>query len=336
MRSWGVVFKGHGAFLPGRPISNRELQERHGLVFDLGKHEATTGIHTRHWASAGQATSHIAAGAAMEAMRRAHVDAKDLDRIVLGTSSADHTNLAAACRVQHLIGATCPASDITAACAGFIYAVEQAACLVRTGARHVLVIGADTKSRFIRAHDPVFGPIFSDGGGAVVLAAAEREGEGILDIRLWADGSGFETLYVPAGGSMMPASRETVEADLHGTTATLPGKELALAAARKMAELGHGILVRNGFSPKDVDVFIPHQANYYIMERIAEALGIPEQRMEVVIDRVGNCIAGTIPIALEQADSQGRLKPGALVLLVAAGAGYSGGALLYKVPRRNG
>ena len=336
MKSWGVVFQGVGAYLPGAPISNKELQERHGLVFDLEKHEATTGIRARHWAGALEATSHIAAGAAKVALVRAEVDAKDLDRIILGTSSADHTNLAAACRVQQLIGATCPASDITAACAGFIYALEQGANLVRTGSQRVLVIGADTKSRFIRANDPVFGPIFSDGGGAVVLAPTEREGEGILDIRLWADGSGFETLYVPAGGSMMPASKETVEGNLHGTMATMPGKELALAAAAKMAELGMEVLERNGYAAKDVDVFIPHQANYYLMRRIAESMGIPEERMEVAIDRVGNCIAGTIPIALEQACSQGRSQPGALVLLVAAGAGYSGGAVLYKVPFAHG
>ncbi|MFZ1659780.1 MAG: 3-oxoacyl-[acyl-carrier-protein] synthase III C-terminal domain-containing protein, partial [Flavobacteriales bacterium] len=216
---------------------------------------------------------------------------------------------------------------------GFIYAIEQGVGLVRSGAKHVLVIGADTKSRFIRANDPVFGPIFSDGGGAVLLAPAERAGEGILDVLLWADGSGFETLYVPAGGSMLPASEETVANNMHGTTATMPGKELAIAAAGKMAELGNEALARNSFTAKDVDVFIPHQANYYIMKRIAEGMGIPEEKMEVVIDRVGNCIAGTIPIALEQAHAEGRMKPGALVLMVAAGAGYTGGAVLYKVPK---
>ncbi|MGV9011383.1 MAG: 3-oxoacyl-ACP synthase III family protein [Flavobacteriales bacterium] len=336
MEHQGVVFKGFGAYLPGAPISNKELLEVHGQEFNLEKHEATTGIRTRHWAPKGLATSHIAAAAAEQALQRAGVEPNELDRIILGTSSGDHTNIAAACRVQYLLGANCPASDITAACAGFIYALEQGVGLVRNGAKNVLVIGADTKSRFIRANDPVFGPIFSDGGGAVVLGTAERAGEGILDILLWADGSGFETLYVPAGGSMLPASRETVEANLHGTTATMPGKELAIAAAEKMAELGNEVLVRNGYSASDVDVFIPHQANYYIMKRIAQAMGIPEERMEVVIDRVGNCIAGTIPIALEQAHIQGRLKPGDLVLLVAAGAGYTGGAVLYKVPQDEG
>lgn len=336
MGSWGAVFTGYGAFLPGPPISNRALLEQHGQQFDLEKHEATTGILARHWAAPGQATSHIAAEAAKRALQQAQLDPAQLDRIILGTSSPDYTNLAAACRVQQLIGATCPASDITAACAGFIYALEQAACLVRTGARHVLVIGADTKSRFIRADDPVFGPIFSDGGGAVVLSATDRPEAGLLDILLWADGSGFETLYVPAGGSMLPASRHTLEANLHGTLATMPGKELALGAARKMAELGRALLERNGLLPADVDVFIPHQANYYIMKHIAAQLGIAEERMGSVIHRVGNCIAGTVPIALEQAHAEGRLQPGALVLLVAAGAGYSGGAVLYQVPDANG
>lgn len=336
MADRGAVITGFGAFLPGEPISNRALQERHGQQFDLEKHEATTGIRARHWAAPGQATSHLAAEAARQALEQARLDPARLDRIILGTSSPDYSNLAAACRVQQLIGATCPASDITAACAGFIYALEQAACLVRTGAKHVLVIGGDTKSRFIRANDPVFGPIFSDGAGAVVLSAHDRTDEGLLDIHLWADGSGFETLYVPAGGSMLPASRQTVEDNLHGTMATLPGKDLALGAARKMAELGRTVLERNGLRPDDVDVLIPHQANYYIMKRIAEDLGIAEDRMESAIHRMGNCIAGTVPIALEQAHAQGRLKPGALVLLVAAGAGYAGGAVLYKVPGHHG
>lgn len=336
MGNLGAVFKGYGAHLPGEPISNKELQERHGVAFNVEKHEATTGILARHWAAPGQATSHLAAAAGEMALLGAGIGANALDRIILGTSSPDHTNLAAACRVQHLLGATCPASDITAACAGFIYALEQAWQLVRNGAAHVLVIGADTKSRFIRVNDPVFGPIFSDGAGAVLLSGTGRRDEGILDILLWADGSGFETLYVPAGGSMMPATRQTVEGNLHGTLATLPGKELALGAAAKMAELGRELLERNGLKPADVDVFIPHQANYYIMKRIAEALGVAEEKMESVIHRTGNCIAGTVPVALQQAHAQGRLQPGALVLLVAAGAGYSGGAVLYKVPGHEG
>jgi 3-oxoacyl-[acyl-carrier-protein] synthase III len=331
MQYAGVIIRSIGIHLPGEPITNAELARDHGRVFDIEKHEATTRIFQRHWAPPGIATSHLAAAAAQQALQRAGLPASHVQRIVVGTSSADHPNISAACNVQHLLGATCPAVDMTAACAGFLYALEHGVGLVRAGADNVLVIGADTKSRFIKRDDVVFGPIFSDGGGAVLLGPSKGTG-GFVDIDLWADGSGFTTICVPAGGSALPASEHTVAQDMHGTTMNMPGKDLAIGAARKMAELARNICARNGVSAKDVDVFVPHQANFYIMRKMAEELGIPPERMEVVIDRVGNCIAATVPIALEQAYASGRMRPGALALLVAAGAGYTGGAALYRVP----
>ena len=156
--------------------------------------------------------------------------------------------------------------------------------------------------------------------------------EGFLGIELWADGSGIEQLYVPAGGSKMPASHETIDNDLHGTVMKMTGKELAESAAGKMAELALDVCNKNNFDIKDVDVFIPHQANLYIMRKAADALKIPQEKMEVSIHKAGNCIAGTLPVTFNQAFEEGKLTPGAIVLLTAAGAGFTGGAALYKVP----
>jgi 3-oxoacyl-[acyl-carrier-protein] synthase-3 len=188
------------------------------------------------------------------------------------------------------------------------------------------------KSRSVRRSDQLFLPIFSDGAGAVVLTKCNKD-EGFMDINLWADGSGMTMMYVPAGGSVMPASHETVDADLHGTVLNMAGKELAESASGKMADLAMEICERNNISTNDIDAFIPHQANYYIMKKTVARLGIPLEKMQVSIDHVGNCISGTVPIALNEAYECGRFKPGALVLIAAAGAGYTGGAALYKVPQ---
>ena len=331
MKGWGVKIIGHGAHLPGEPITNEDLKSRFTFEFDADKHAAVTGIKQRHWADKSLATSHIAAEAAKQALERAGIKASQLSRIIMGTQTPDYVNTAASCNVQQLIGATCPVGDTTASCASFMYALDFGIRLVATGMEYVLVIGADLKSRSVRRNDPIFLPIFSDGAGAVVLTRCEP-GEGFIDIQLWADGSGIEKLYVPAGGSVMPSSHETVDADLHGTVMKMTGRELAENAAGKMSELAKEVCDNCRLTVDDIDVFIPHQANYYIMKKAAEALQLPLHKMEVSIDRVGNCIAGTIPITLNQAFENGKLTPGAIVLLTAAGAGYTGGAAIYKVP----
>ena len=333
MKGWGVKIIGFGEYLPGPAITNEQLKQQFNLTdFDCAKHEAVTGIKQRHWAPPQMATSHIAAQAGKQALERAGIKATDLDRIILGTSSADYTNTAASCRVQQLLGATCAAGDTTAACAGFLFALDYGIRLVATGCKYVLVIGADTKSRYIRKTEALFLPIFSDGAGAVLLTSCEKD-EGFMSIELLTDGSGMENLCVPAGGSAMPATHETIDADLHGTWMRLTGREFAEAASAGMAELTMRACVANKISPADIDVFIPHQANYYIMKKTAEVLGLKDGVMEVSINRAGNCIAGTVPITLNQAFENGKLQPGKLVMLTAAGAGYMAGAALYKVPQ---
>lgn len=331
MKEWGVKIIGFGAYLPGEPITNNDLTSIFNFDFDPVKHAAVTGIKQRHWADKKFATSHIAAEAGKQAMERAGIKASQLSRIILGTQTPDYVNTAASCNVQQILGATCPVGDTTASCSSFMYALDYGIRLVATGMEYVLVIGADLKSRSVRRSDTIFLPIFSDGGGAVLLTKC-GPGEGFLDIQLWADGSGIKQLYVPAGGSAMPASHETIDADLHGTVMNMTGRELAESAAGKMAELSKQVCDNCNLSIDDVDVFVPHQANYYIMKKAAEALQLPLEKMEVSIDRVGNCIAGTVPITLNQAYERGKLKPGANVVITAAGAGYTGGAAVYKVP----
>ena len=331
MKGWGVKIIGFGAHLPGEPLTNEDLKSRFDFEFDAEKHAAVTGIKQRHWADKKLATSHIAAEAAKQALERAGIKASQLSRIIMGTQTPDYVNTAASCNVQQLIGATCPVGDTTASCASFMYALDFGIRLVATGMEYVLVIGADLKSRSVRRNDPIFLPIFSDGAGAVVLTKCSTD-EGFMDIQLWADGSGIEKLYVPAGGSAMPSSHETIDADLHGTVMKMTGRELAESAAGKMGDLAKEVCDNCGITIDDIDVFVPHQANYYIMKKAAESLQLPLHKMEVSIDRVGNCIAGTIPVTLNQAFENGKLKPGAYVLLTAAGAGYTGGAAIYKVP----
>ncbi len=332
MSSFGVKIIGYGAYLPGEPITNIEVKEMFNLTnLDVEKHEAVTGIRTRHFAKKDIATSFLAAEAGRQALERAGIKASQLDRILLGTQTADYVNTAASCTVQELLGATCPVGDTTASCSSFMYALDHGIRLVATGMKYVLVIGADIKSRLVRRSDQTFLPIFSDGAGAVVLTSCDPS-EGFLDSQLWADGSKLKNLYVPAGGSAMPTSHETIDADLHGTLMNITGKELANDGASRMAELSKNICTNNNYSIDDIDLFIPHQANLYIMKKTADFANVPHEKMEVSIDRVGNCIAGTIPITINQAFEKGKLTPGKLVLLAVAGSGYTGAAALYKVP----
>lgn len=323
---------GFGAYLPGEPITNMQLKERLQLNdFNPQRHEEITGIHQRHWANENIATSHLAAAAGKQALERAGITASQLNRIIVATQTADYVNVGASLLVQQMLGATCPAFDVTASCSGFLYALDQGMRMIATGMQYVLVVGADTKSRQIRKSDDIFFPMFSDGAGAVVLAKSKEE-EGFLDIMLWADGSGFKQLYVPAGGSAMPASHQTIDDHLHGTLLTIEGKKFANWAAHKMADLTLDICRRNNISVDEIDVFIPHQANLFIMKKTAVLLGLLIEKMEVSINIAGNCIAGTVPLTLNQAYEKGELKPGKIIVLVAAGAGLMGGAALYKVP----
>ncbi|MFI5171700.1 MAG: 3-oxoacyl-ACP synthase III family protein [Chitinophagales bacterium] len=331
MKGLGVKIIGIGSFLPGEPVSNEELSARLNLDFNVEMVRHKVGIHTRHIASDEIATSHIAAGAAKIALLRAGITAQDLDRILLGTSTPDYTNTAASCSVQFLLGANCPVGDTSASCAGFIYALDHGIRLIQTGLKYVCVIGADTKTRFVRKDDPVFCPIFGDGGGAVILAACDDDA-GFMVSELFADGSGLKNIYVPAGGSVMPASIETVTNGLHGTVMTVSGKKMVEISINLMADIALKACSKYGIHPNAVDIFIPHQANMIIMKGTAQKLGIDISKMEITIDKAANSIAGTLPITFDHAFTTGKLTSGKIVLFVTAASGYAGGAAIYKVP----
>lgn len=320
---------GTGHFVPSRVVTNDELIRTHALATTDEWIRTHVGVAERRWVEPGQATSDLATEAARRALASAGVGADALRRILLATSSGDFPTPATACVVQHRLGARCPAEDKVAACAGFLFGLDHAARLVATGTSPVLLIGADVKSAFLDKTDRVTCPIFGDGAGAVVVGAATEPDQGLLDVELFTDGEGAENLCVPAGGSRLPASAATVEANLH-TTRMKNGRDVFQNAAMGMTLFSRAVLERQGLRAGDVDWVIAHQANRFILEKVAEALEIPLEKVAFNIEKYGNTVAATLPILLDEWSRAGKLRRGQLVLLLTAGAGYTGGAALYR------
>lgn len=331
MARWGVAITGSGGALPGAPVTNDALLDRYPLPTTSDWIETHTGIIQRHHAPDDEATSDVAAAAALRAIEAAGIAPTDVGRIILGTTTGDWTSPAAANRVQQLIGAQCPAIDVQTACSSWMFAFEQGARLVATGVRNVLVVGADVKSRFVRSDDHRLFPVLADGAGAVVLDTWDGDG-GLLQVELYTDGACAPNLLTPAGGSALPASIETVEGDLHSTRMTIPGGEVKAHAAWMLAGIARQVLEQEGVGLDDVDWFIPHQANLAIMRALCDELGMPHDKLVSVIERTGNIVAATLPFAFDAARRDGRIQPGDLVLFTTGGAGYSAGAALYRVP----
>lgn len=329
---WGVIIKGSGRYLPGNPVSNSELIRVSGLSTTEEWISENLGIRQRHWAPEGIATSDIGAEASKLALADAKVDPKELDHILLCTSTSDWTSPAAASNVQRLIGADCPAEDKQTACSSFLFGLDHGARLIATGCDHVLVVGADVKSRFVRRDDLRLFPIFADGAGAVVLSKGKR-GEGLQSSILWTDGSRLEHLLTPAGGSAMPATEETVRLGLHATRMNVDGRMIFDDAVEIMTNLAKKVCEESGLGPEDVDLLVPHQANLKIMKKVASNLGIPESKVTITIDHTGNIVAGTVPYALDFARKQGSVKPGNIILMICAGAGYSAAGAVYREPK---
>lgn len=291
-----------------------------------------TGIRERHIAGDGIATSDMAIEAARCALAQRGVDAADVNAIIVCTVTPDMFFPSTACLVQNALGARGAwGFDLVAACSGFVYGLTTAAHLVSAGThRKVLVIGSDTMSRIIDYQDRATCILFGDGAGAMLVeAAGENEpSAGFIDFLGEVDGSGGDYLKMPAGGSRMPPSHETVDQRLHYVHQD--GSQVFKYAVRKMYESCHDLLERNGLGIGDVGVLIPHQANGRIIGAAAERLGLPPERVVINIDRYGNTVAATIPLATRDAIQQGRLKRGDLVVFAAVGAGYTVGASLWR------
>jgi 3-oxoacyl-[acyl-carrier-protein] synthase-3 len=289
-----------------------------------------TGIRERHVVSPGTAASDLATEAAKLCLANRGIPASELDCIIVATVTPDMMFPATACLVQDKLGATHAwGFDLSAACSGYLYALQVGAKLVESGAhRKVLVIGADVMSSIIDYTDRTTCILFGDGAGATLLEPCSEGEIGLIDYIHEVDGSGGSALNMPGGGSLHPASHATIDAKQHFVHQD--GGSVYKVAVRKMAELSEGVLKANDLTGADVDCFIPHQANRRIIEATAERLGMPLARVVINIDRYGNTTAATIPLAMDTALHEGQLKKGDLVLLASFGGGYTVGATLLR------
>jgi len=289
-----------------------------------------TGIRERHLVDKGVATSDLATAAAKQALERRGIPATDLEAIIVATVTPDMMFPATACLVQNKLGSPKVwGFDLIAACSSFVYALQVGTQFVRTGAhKKVMVIGSDVMSSIIDYTDRATCVIFGDGAGAVILEQSDEEGIDILDFEHEVDGTGACALYMPGGGSLNPSTHETVDKKMHYVHQD--GQAVFKFAVKKMAELCENLLKRNGLTGHDVDCYIPHQANRRIITATADRVGMDPKKVIINIDRYGNTTSGTIPLAMQTAIDEGRLKKGDLVLLSAVGAGFTVGAALLR------
>ena len=314
--------------MPPRLLTNADLEKMVETTDDWILQR--TGIRERHVVDPGVATSDLAKEAALGAIMQAGLTPDDIDFIVVGTTTPDMMFPSTACLVQTKIGAKHAwGFDLGAACSGFTYALTTAAQMVSAGgSEHALVIGADVMSSIIDYTDRTTCVLFGDGAGAVVVEASDDDRLGIIDFENFVDGSGGDALCMPAGGSLRPASKETVEQGLHYVKQD--GATVFKFAVRNTEEAARRILDRNGVKPCEIDLFVSHQANRRIILSATEKLGIPQDKVVINIERFGNTTAGTIPLALNDAVEQKRLKEGDLLLLASVGAGFTVGTVLMR------
>ena len=317
-----------GTYVPPRLLTNADLEK---LVATNDRWiTERTGIRERHIVDKGVASSDLGAEAARRCLAKRGIAATDVEAIIVATVTPDMLFPATACLVQEKIGAKGAwGFDLSAACSGFPYALQVGVKLVQSGAhKKVMVVGADVMSSIVDYTDRTTCVIFGDGAGAVLLEPCAAGEVGMIDYWHEIDGSGAASLYMPGGGSLHPSSAETVAQKMHYIHQD--GPAVYKFAVRKMAEATETVLANNGLTGKDVDCFIPHQANKRIIVSTAERLGLPMERVIVNIDRFGNTTAATIPLAMQTAMEEGRLKKGDLVLLASAGAGFTVAATLLQ------
>ena len=318
---------GLGAYAPKRILTNKDLEK----MVDTSDEWIVqrTGIHERHIVEEGEAASDLAVRAAQQALERAGLEATDVDFIVVGTTTGDMLFPTTANLVQHRLGCrTVGSVEVYTACAGSVYSLSIGAQYVQTGKyRTVLTIGAEALSRIMDFTDRTTCILFGDAAGAAVLRPSE-DGSGILDTDLYSDGQYGDLLYQAAGGSRHPATHETVDKGMH--YARMKGNEVFKVAVRMFGDCATRILERNGFTPEDIDLFVPHQANIRIIEAAVKRLKLPMERVFVNIDRYGNTGAASVYVALEEASSLGRIKRGDLLLLAAFGGGFTWGTALIR------
>ncbi len=325
MKSAGIL--GVGYAVPDRRLTNFDLEK---MVETSDEWITTrTGIKERRIADEGTAASDLAVLAARRALAEAKVEPADIDLIIVATVTGDYPFPSTACLVQDRLGIQGAAAyDLAAGCSGFVYGLDQAWHGVRVGAyRHALVIGSEVLSRIVDWQDRSTCVLFGDGAGAVVIGPVP-EGYGLMASYLGSDGAGADKLYIPAGGSRRPLTAEAIAAGEQYLR--MCGNDVFKFAVRVMEEASLEVLRRAGWSPSDVDLFIPHQANIRIIDAAARRLGLEPERIVVNVDRYGNTSAASIPIALAEALEAGRVRPGHRIVCVGFGAGLTWGAVALR------
>ncbi len=318
-----------GTYVPPRVLTNQDLEKMVDTT-DQWILERT-GIRERHIADKGVAASDLAVEAVKNLLKSHPFDLQEVDLIVVGTVTPDMMYPSTACLVQHKLGIHRTwGFDLSAGCSGFLYALNAGTEFVESGRyKKVLVIGSDVNSSMVNYEDRAVCIIFGDGAGAVLLEpATDGDSNVILDHVAQIEGGGGAFLKMPAGGSLNPASHETVDKKLHYIHQD--GQQVFKYAVKKMAEMTERVLAKNGLTGADVDCFIAHQANKRIITATADRLKMPMDKVIINIDRYGNTTAGTIPLAMHTAVEEGKLKKGNLVLLAAVGAGFTSGATLLR------
>jgi len=319
---------GVAGYVPPRLLTNADLEKMVDTTDDWIMERV--GIRERHLAEKGVASSDLAVEAVKRLEQQHPFDLQSVDLIVVGTVTPDMMYPSTACLVQNKLGISDTwGFDVSAGCSGFLYALNTGAKFVESGQyKNVLVIGSDVNSSMTDFTDRAVCIIFGDGAGAALLQPAEDGEPGIIDHVAQIEGMGGQFLYMPGGGSLNPASHETVDQKMHYIHQD--GKNVFKYAVKKMAEMTEKVLAKHGLTGHDVDCFIAHQANRRIITATAERLGMPLEKVIINIDRYGNTTAGTIPLAMQTALEEKRLKKGDLVLLAAVGAGFTSGATLLR------
>jgi 3-oxoacyl-[acyl-carrier-protein] synthase-3 len=318
---------GWGAAVPSGRLTNADLEARVDTsdqwIFER------TGIRERRYAAEGETTATLAIEAGANAIKGAGLTPDDIDLLVIATTTPEQPIPHTGAFVGDGLGLHCGSFDLNVGCAGFIYELVTGAALLQAGnLRHVLVIGCETLSRIVDPRDRGTCIIFGDGAAGVVLAPTTDDGAGNLGWDLGCDGSATGLVGLPAGGSRLPASQDTIDEGLHYLK--MQGQEVFRRAVRTVVESVNVTLERSGITVEDVDWFIPHQANLRIIEAAASRLGIPRERTVVNIERYGNTSAASIPLAMSEAADDGRIRDGELVLMSGMGAGMAWGSVVVR------
>ncbi|MDI1434180.1 MULTISPECIES: beta-ketoacyl-ACP synthase III [Polyangium] len=320
---------GTGHYVPEKVLANVDLEK----IVDTSDAwiAERTGIRRRHIAADNENTSDMAAAAARRALESAGLNAADIDMIIVGTISGDSPMPACAVHVQQKLGAdNIPAFDVSAACAGFIYGLTIADQFIATGAaRCVLVVGVELLSRLLDWQDRTTCVLFGDGAGAVVLGPSEGDGRGLFATRIFTDGSLAHALTIPGGGTAEPLTEEGLAKKRNKVH--MMGQEIFRTAIKNLTSASTAVLKASGLTSADLDWVVAHQANLRIITQVADRLNFPMEKFVINIQEYGNTSSASIPIALDEAVRDGRIKPGQNVLMCALGAGISWGAALVRM-----